>query len=350
MLTIQVKNTTLHLNGQNLRLTAKNGHSSKTPGPHLSAAQGKEAIGRLMASPLTQLQTPRPDLHREAEGQPVRRPLKLAPLELPEEVREAQRQKLQLVQQEAKRATCKPAERVNEARTSKVKSCVTQGQVKSIVWPSASTEPLKVQQQNRISRLQLSRSKLKEPNGDRHLGDVVCRGTPAPLCSKPAPLLPSPRAKAQAGCAGEATCQNLSTPQQGTQKTQLRFRRAKCLEEDRCSSNTSTGGLSAEEGKLVRGVQAKEQRAESALRGQPHSAEGIKEAPAASWEQGRVRESQKEGCILQSAKCTLERPSGEAGRSEQALDGVKLSASNGRLKRKKTLITKHNNACPTVIK
>ncbi|KAM7372845.1 hypothetical protein PAMP_007740 [Pampus punctatissimus] len=354
MLTIQVKNTMLQLNGQNLKLAAKNGRNSKTPGLHLSATHGKEAVGRLTASSPTQegtaqldlllLKSPKPDLEREAENQPVRRPLKLAPLELPEEVREAQRQKLKVIQQEAKPAACKLDVTVNEPCARKVKSCVKQKRVKAAVFPSASTEPLKAQQQKRFSRPKLTRSEPIEQNGDKHLENVVCRGTPAPLRSKPAPPLVSSQIKAQAACDGEAARQNPSTLQPETGRRRVRLRRAQCLEEDQCNSNTSTGGLSADEGKLAQGVQGKGQRADRALRDQPHPERGIKEPPTASWECGSVRKSHHEDCSQQSARYTLNRQSAEGGSSDNALDGVKPNASNWRLKRKKPLITKHNNA------
>lgn len=351
MLTIQVKNTMLHLNGQNLRMAAKNGRNSKTPGLHLSATHGSEAVGQLTASSPTQegtaqLDLLKPDLEREAENKPVRRPLKLAPLELPEEVREAQKQKLKFIQQEAKPASCKLDATVSEPRTRKVKSCVRQRLVKAAACPSASTESLKAQQQNRSSRPQLTRSNPIEQNGDRHLEDVVCRGAPAPLRGKPAPPLLSPRVKARAARGTEAARQNPSTLQQETGRRRLRLRRAQCLEEDQCNSNTSTGGLSADKGKLPQGVQGKGQQAERAPRGQPHAGKGIKEPPAASWEYGSVRTSHPEDCSQQSARCTLNQQLAEGGSSDHALEGVKPSASNWRLKRKKPLITKHNNAAP----
>ncbi|XP_051245421.1 uncharacterized protein LOC127357338 [Dicentrarchus labrax] len=355
MSTIQVKNTMLHLSGQNLRLAAKNVRNSKTPGLHLSATHGKEAAGRLTACSPTQegtaqldllLKSPRHDPEREAEKQPVRRPLKLAPLELPEEVREAHRQKLEFIQQEAEPASCKLDVTVNEPRTRKVKSCVRQRLGKAAVCPSASTEPLKAQHQNRSSRPQLTRCNLIEQNGDRHLEDVVCRGTPAPLRSKPAPPLLSPRVKARAAPGAEAARQTPGTLQQETGRRRLRLRRAQCLEEDQCNSNTSTGGLSADKGKLAQGVQSKGHRAERAQRVQPHTGKGLKEPPAVSWEYGSVRKSHQEDCSQQSARCTLNRQSAEGGSSEHALEGVKPSASNWRLKRKKPLITRHNNAVP----
>ncbi|XP_044028314.1 uncharacterized protein LOC122864758 [Siniperca chuatsi] len=353
MLTFQVKNTKLHLNGQNLRLAAKNGCISKTPGLHLSATHGKEAVGQLTASSPTQEGTAqldllllKPDLAREAENQPVRRPLKLAPLELPEDVREAQRQKLKSIQQEAKPASCELDVTASEPRARKVKACVRHRLVKAAVCPSASTEPLKAQQQNKSSRPRLTRSSPIEQNGDRHLENVVCRGTPAPLRSKPALPLLSPRGKARGARGVEVARQNPNILQQETGRRRLRLSRAQCLEEDQCYSNTSTGGLSADKGKLAQGVQGKDQRAERTPRGQLHAGKVIKEPPAASWEHGSVRKSCPQDCSQQSAGCTLNRQSAEGGSSDHALEGVKPSASNWRLKRKKPLITKHNNAVP----
>lgn len=352
MLTIQVKNT-LHLNGQNLRLAAKNGRTSKTPGHRLSVTHGKEVAGCLMACSPTQegtaqldlpLKSLRPHLEREVENHQVRRPLTLAPLELPEEVREAQRQKLKFIQQEAQPTSCKPDVTVNETLTRKVKSCVSQRLVQAAVCPSASTEPLKAP--NRSSRPQLTRSKPMEQKRVVRLEDVVCRGTPAPLHSKPGPPLPSLRVKAQAACGTEEGHQNPSALPQETGRRRLRLRRAQCLEEDQHNSNASTGGLSAGKGKLAQGVQGKGQRAEGAPRGQRYAGKGIKQPPAASWESVSVRKGHQEDCSQQSARRTLNGQSAGGGSSEHAPEGVKPSASNWRLKSKKPFITNHDNAVP----
>ncbi|KAA8586252.1 hypothetical protein FQN60_007821 [Etheostoma spectabile] len=333
MLTIQVKNTMLHLNGQNLRLAAKNGRSSKTPGLHLSATHGKETAGQLVVCSPTREGTaqsvvllpeaPRPDADREAQSQPVRRPLKLTPLELPEEVREAQRQKLLFIQQEAKPASCRLDVTANEPRTRKVKSCVRQRLVKAPAGPSVSTEPLKAQKQNPSLRPQLTRSVPVEHNGRWPLEDVVCRGTPAPMCSKPAPPLLSLRVKALAARGAEVARQNPSTLQEEVGKRRLRLQRAQCLVEDQCNSNTPTGGLCADKGKPAQGVQSKGQRAERerAPRVLPHPGKGIKEPPAASWDHGRVSQ--------QTARCTLNQKPTEGGSGEHTLNGVKTSASKG---------------------
>ncbi|XP_029920201.1 uncharacterized protein LOC115368285 isoform X2 [Myripristis murdjan] len=276
ILTSQGKNTMMHLNGQNLRLAAKNGPNSKTPGLHLSATHGKEAVGQLTASSLTQegvaqldsllLKSPRPDLEKEkeAENQPARRPMKLAPLQLPEEVKEAQKQKIKFIEQEAKDVSDKLDMAVNGPR--KVKACVRHRQVKSPGRPSALSEPVKTQQQHRAPRAKLIRSSPIEQNSERHLEEVVCRGTPALLCSKPTPPSVSPGVKAQATRSGEVASQSPGMLQQQTGRRRLRLRRTQRLEEDQGKSNTSTGGLSGDEGKLAQGFQGKGQRAERALR------------------------------------------------------------------------------------
>nr|XP_043909267.1 uncharacterized protein LOC122786834 [Solea senegalensis] len=279
MSSIQVKNTALHLNGQNVRLAAKNDRVPKTPGLCLSA------VGRLAASPPTQeataqldlsmLKSPRPDVAREAENQHVRgRPVKLAPLELPEEVREAQRQKLKCVQQEAKTASHKKEVTPNEPRSRAVKSCVRQRPVKAAVCPPASPTILKARQQHRSLRPQPTRSGPTEQEGHRHLDAVVCQGTPAPLRSKPAPPS-SPLLKPRATRDGEATRPNPSSLQQETGGRPPRLRRAQCLKEDHCNSNMSTRGLSADDGKLAQGVQGTGQQTEGALRGQPSCPNGV---------------------------------------------------------------------------
>lgn len=351
MLSIQVKNTTLDMNGQNLRLAVKNGNSSKTPGHHLSAAHGKEVVGRLVDYSSTQegkaqldllLKSPRPHLEKEVEIQQVRRPLTLAPLELPQKVREAQRQKLNSGQQEVKPRSCKLDVMVNETCARKVKSCVRQRLVKASAFPSASAEPLKVQYAS--SRPQLTRSNPIEQSGDRHLEDVVCRGTPAPLHNKHS--LPS-RAKAPAACdIKEGHQQNTSTLLHETGRRRLRLRRAQCLEEDQHNSNASNGGLSAETVKLAQNIPGKGQRADRPLRDQPHDGKGIKQAPAASWGYGSVRRSNQEASSQQSAGCILNRQLASGRGNECALDGVKPSASNLRLKSKKTLIINHCIAVP----
>ncbi|CAJ1083597.1 uncharacterized protein LOC117828191 [Xyrichtys novacula] len=348
VLTSQVKNTMLHLNGQNLRLEAKSGRNSKTPGLHLSAAHGKEAVGQFTGYPLTQegttqldllqLRSPRFELEREAENQPLRRPLKLAPLQLTEEVKRAQKQKLKFIQQEAKPDCFKLDKAVNELCTRKVKSCVRQRLVKTV-----ESVPLKTQQQNRSVKPQLTRASPIEQNGNRHLEDVVCHGTPAPLCNKPAPPSLSSRVRAQAARGEEAVRQNPNILQQDIGMRRSRLRRAKCLEEDQCNPNISTLGLCADKIKLTQGAQGQGQQVEKALKGQLRLGKIAREPLA---ECGSIRKNHQEDFSQESVRCTLNQQSADGGINEHVLDGVKPSAANCRFKRKKPLITKQNNAVP----
>ncbi|KAK7898799.1 hypothetical protein WMY93_019652 [Mugilogobius chulae] len=88
MSTIPVKNTLLHLNGQNLALASKNGVHSRAPGPHLSPVRGKEAPRLTQEGTVDSLLQPsqRPVLDKTSKNHPARRPLKLAPLVLSEHV------------------------------------------------------------------------------------------------------------------------------------------------------------------------------------------------------------------------------------------------------------------------
>lgn len=333
----------LRLNG---RPAAKNGPNSKTPGFCLSATRGREAAAHLTTSlpaeDLLVLKSLKPDKETQAEIHPLRRPLKLAPLELPEKVKKAQKQKLKCIQQELDPASCKPDVTATEPQTRKLKSCTRQRLVKAAACPSASTEALTAQQQPRSARPQLTRSSPTEQSGHKHLEDVVCRGTPAPLCSKPTPPSSFPQIRAHAACGREAACQSPGKLRHETGWRQLRLTRTQCLEEDQCNSNTSTVGLSGDERKLVQGVRGKGHRGDGLLRGQSHVGKGIREppAPGACREDGSARRSPDK----QSASCTLNHQSAEGGGREHAPDGLKPSASNCRLKRKKPLITKHNHA------
>ncbi|XP_029022768.1 uncharacterized protein LOC114865641 [Betta splendens] len=259
--TVQVKNTPLHLNGQNLRLAAKNGCNSKTPGLHLSVHRRKEAASpplREGTAPLSALLLKSSLQDRDAENHLIRRPLKLSPLELPEEVRSAQKQKLQCAQREVKPASCSPA----EPQTGRMRSCARQGLVKAAGCPSAYTEPLKAQQKH----------------ADEHLKDVVCRGTPAPLCRKPAPLILSPRVKARARGRGGASPEPGSL-QQETWRRRPKLSRAPCLEDEPSA---------AEDGGRAGAARGGGQRLERAARRKTTPGKGFNEAPAASREHGGV--------------------------------------------------------------
>ncbi|TNN66932.1 hypothetical protein EYF80_022849 [Liparis tanakae] len=157
MSTVQVKNTVLHPSGQNLRPAAKNGRNSKTPGLRLSGTKGSETSSTVptRGGPLG-FKLPGPDSQREAESRPLRRPPKLAPLELPEEVREARdarRRKVKLIQQEVEPANHELDVRATEPTAGQLKSCARRGPEKAAAGcPLASTEPLKAQRRCTPSR------------------------------------------------------------------------------------------------------------------------------------------------------------------------------------------------------
>lgn len=289
---MQVKNTRLHLNGQNLRLAAKNSCSSKTPGHHVSLAYEKEVLGGFTAPPLT-LRSLRRPLGSTFPDQQARRPRTLAPLELPEDVREAQRQKL--------KPQAKPPNDTREV-TSPVGLRLTRPAVCPTELHRATS---------RSSRSQLTSCTPMELKGDGQLEEVVCRGTLAPLYTKLGP--PSPQIRAHASYGTEEAAQNPSSLLQDTRRRRLRLRRTQCLEEDQQVSDKSTAGLSVEKGNLAQGVQC---RGERAARGQRPPGKGISQPPAASLEKRSIRKSHQEDY-------SQNRQAAESGRREQVLDGVK---------------------------
>ncbi|XP_062343212.1 uncharacterized protein LOC134041005 [Osmerus eperlanus] len=244
-LTSQAKNTTMHVNGQYLRLAAKNGPNSKTPGLLLSATHGDEAAGQLTPTMPTQegtaqrdsllLRSPLPDSEREGANLPPRRPQKLAPLELPKEVREAQRQKIKGIQQEAKAAARKLDVAGHEPYPRKVKAG--------------------------------GRETDDHKHGVRLPEDAASQAAPPPVSSKPAPPTLASDVKAPATRGAGSACQNSGTLQQETAGgRRLRLKREERLEEDQSKSNMSTEGSSVEEGKLAQRGHSKGQRAERALK------------------------------------------------------------------------------------
>lgn len=313
----QVKNTMLHLNGQNLRLAAKNRRSPKAPGHHVSGAYEKEVAGRFIAPLLTPGGTTQLDLllkslrpPSESEVQQARRPRTLAPLELPEEVREAQRQKLK--QQDGP---------LNEA--SKVKSPIR----RATACPTMS---------GRSKRPQLTRSTPVELRADSQLEEVVvCPGTLAPLYTKPGP--PTPQIRAPVTYRTEEATQSPSSLLQATRRRRLRLRRTQRLEEDQQVSEKSAAGLSVEKGCLAQGVQG---RGERTTRGQRHTGKGINhQPPAASLVTRSIRKSHQE-------HHSPTRPAEESGRRERVLDGVTPSPPNWRLGSNTHLVTNHSIPAP----
>ena len=280
-LTSQAKNTTMHVNGQYLRLAAKNGPNSKTPGLLLSATHGDEAVGQLTPAMPTQdgtgqrdsllLRSPLPDSEREGENVPPRRPQKLAPLELPKEVREAQRQKIKGIQLEAKAAARKLDVAGHEPYPRKVKAGGREVLVKSSECPPQriTTEPVKgrPQQHGSVIAPQL-RASDDHKHGAGLPEDTASQEAPPPVSGKPAPPTPASDVKAPATCgAAGSACQNSGTLQQKTTgRRRLRLKREERLEEDQSKSNMSTEGSSVEEGKLAQRGHSKGQRAERALK------------------------------------------------------------------------------------
>lgn len=305
----------LHLNGQNLKLAAKNGRAFKTPGHHLSATQGKDPPVTRKAAPLPPppqldsfLGTPGPRLDRGVENERVRRPAALAPLELPEKVREAQRQKLKLwTEPEGRAASCKADASANpETLKKKARSCARQRVLKPLTCPATSVEPLK--SRNRSPRL--SRCQPAQPDKDWSLEGVVCRGTPAPLHNKPPSVLPSLRVRA----AGAGQRQSPEEGRRSSSPSALeaggrrqRLRRAQRLEEDQHP------GLA---GKPCPGVQAK---------GQGHAGKGVQQPPipADPWEPAGVRRGRATGGGPRPARIALRRESAEGGSGDPAREGVK---------------------------
>ncbi|XP_027892799.1 uncharacterized protein LOC114156514 [Xiphophorus couchianus] len=301
MLTTHDKNAKLHLSVQSIKRTTKNSLNSNTPGLHMSGTHGQESLGQLMASSPTQegmaqlgslvLKSPRHDLERLAEDQPPRRPLKLTPLELPEEVREAQKKKLHLIQQDAKLADCKFDMMLKENIMRKPKPIMRQKIVKAVEGLSASTMPVVTQAQQKSHRPQPTCSNPVEKSGERQLRDITRRGIPASLSGKPALPLPAARIKAQAACDVEASRKNPSALQFEVERRWPRLRREQRLEEDQCQANTSTRGLCTDGGKLAQGVRGKGQQAEWACRGQLQAGENFKDpcTLATSREQGSAK-------------------------------------------------------------
>lgn len=328
MSAIQVKNTMLHLNGQNLRLAAKNSRSKKAPGHHVSVAYEKEVAGRFTAPSLTQggstqldslLKSLRPPSESDGHNPQVRPPRTLAPLELPEEVWESQRQKL-------KQQIIPP----NETR--KVRSPGGPRPTRAAACPSVSTEPNRATKGG--SKPQLIHSTPVELKGYSQLEEVVCRGTPAPLYTKPGP--PSPQNKAQDTCGTEESTQHPSSLLQDTRRRRLMLRRTQRLEEDQQLSDKSTADLPVEKGNLAQGVQGRGERRE---RGHHHIGKGISEPPAASLENKSIRKSHQQ-------HCSQNRPTAQSGRREHVSDGVRPNASSWRLTRKKHMVPNHSIPVP----
>ncbi|XP_015238241.1 PREDICTED: uncharacterized protein LOC107089787 [Cyprinodon variegatus] len=334
MFTTNDKNAMLYPTGENIKEDNKNSRNSNTPGLHMSGTHGRESLGQLTPSLPTQeamtqlgsllLNPPRHDLERLAEDQPLRRPLKLTPLELPEEVREAQRKKLHLIHLDVKPAGSKPDMIVKKNVACKPMPIVRQKVMDLAECPSVSTMP----------RPHVKRRNPIKKNLDKQLQDVMGRGIQAAV-----PPLHSARIKAEAAHDVVASHNNLTALQPEVERRRLRLRREQHLQEDQCQSNTSAGGLYTDGDKLTRGLGGKGQRAESACQGPPHAGKNIKDpcTPAASCEQRSARKSHRDESRKQSMRHTLNRKWDDNGNKETI-------PCSWNVKRKIPLTMMHNGA------
>ncbi|KAA0710004.1 hypothetical protein E1301_Tti018241 [Triplophysa tibetana] len=182
-----------------------------------------------------------PQREREVENLPPRRPRKLAPLEVPTKVREAQRQKIKLDGQ--------------RPRKPKVGWKDTSDKSPERYPLSILTEPLKPQQ--RVTGALLPPVNRLKPGSDRSTGGVEVgrvESNPTPkakfhtssFCQNNRPTQVYPAR------APENSNQLAVSPRsQDAVKRRMRLRRTNRLEEDQSKSSSSTGGLSADEGKTA---------------------------------------------------------------------------------------------------
>ncbi|KAI4873714.1 hypothetical protein NFI96_034118 [Prochilodus magdalenae] len=266
LLTCRAKAAVIHAGGSGIRPLSKNNRLSLTPGLHLPAAPAQDvpAPPKPSSSSSRSSSSALPaadecsESQREAENFPPRRPLKLAPLELPLEVKEAQRQKMRSVQQEA-RVSVRKLEAVGgepcEPCPRKVKAGGTDGVAKSPARPPLTTivNPGKLQQ--RAGRaLLLPVNQLQLGDDDKSAGKGAGRKERCPVpVAKSAPAGQSghpEQAFGQSACAEQACGQSALPKVQDTGcRRHPRLRRAPRLEEDQSKSGSSTGGLCGDEGK-----------------------------------------------------------------------------------------------------
>lgn len=216
---------------------------------------------------------------REGENLPPRRPLKLAPLELPREVQKAHRQKMKGIGLEAKAASRKLDTTVGDQPCpGKVKAYGVRGERPELVkgaaecvsTPAPRPLPLnetapRVQRQQKVLRAELAHANpIQRHTGERlseDIGSTIKDFHPPPRSKPVSPSASFPisaKAQAQQGLAPrgeESVCQAAGPFQQETGKKRLRLRRAERLEEDQSKSNMSTEGLPGEEAKLAQGFQ-----------------------------------------------------------------------------------------------
>nr|XP_046183443.1 uncharacterized protein LOC124013233 isoform X1 [Oncorhynchus gorbuscha] len=289
----------MHLTAQNHRLASKNVCNSKIPKLHLSATQGGEEevvmVGPLKTGstmlptlgqegPATQRDSsllvrsflPGSSRARDGENLPLRRPLKLAPLELPLEVQKAQRQKMKGLGLEAKGASRKLDTTVGDQPCPrKVKACGVRGERPELVkgaaecvsTPSPHPLPLtetapRVQRQQKVLRAELAHADpIQRHTGgmlSEDFGSTIKDLHPPPRSKTVSPSASFPvsaKAQAQQAPRGEERVCHAAGPFQQETGKKRRLRRAERLEEDQSKSDMSTGGLPGEEAKLAQGSQ-----------------------------------------------------------------------------------------------
>ncbi len=261
-LTCQRKNAMIHLSGCGIQLVSKKGCLSRAPALHLLSTHAEDSVRLTLSSSSSssssfsssssssscssssssssiqdQGRSPAQAPERESENLPPRRPLKLAPLELPLEV---QQQKL------------KSAHEAKETYLRKAKVCWQDGPDKS---PERS--PLSTITEPHKPLLPVNQVKL---GSDRPSGKEAWQNEgDSTVCSTRAP---------EKVCQSENGNSQSAAPAKNQDAVKRRLmRRTQRLEEDQSKSSSSTGGLSADESKLAPAVPAKGQgTAEKALR------------------------------------------------------------------------------------
>ncbi|KAL4629909.1 hypothetical protein GN956_G17186 [Arapaima gigas] len=237
-LTPQVKNIMTHLSCQNLRLAAKNGPDSSTVGLCPSHGRGDVAGGPLSGHKDSQEHlTPRSPLTEE--NKPPFRPLRLAPLELPREVKEAQWEKMKAVQGEANTAARKLDFMRTEPWPQKMKPTLQDHLSHPAGWPKGRDRvaPVKAQNPSLVPMHQI------QPT------TALPRGSPARGGGQwMSPILPSlppfPNPHGKTLCVRE----NKEATLQEASRRQWRLMRTQGLDRDQDISSTAEGGLPQEEG------------------------------------------------------------------------------------------------------
>ncbi|KAG1948296.1 hypothetical protein F2P79_012100 [Pimephales promelas] len=216
-LTCQGKNAMIHLSGCGIQLVSNKGRLSRTPALHLLPTHGHMTLS---SSSTQDHRAPVQSSEQEkaAENLPLRRPLKLAPLELPLEVREAQWQK------------------IRSAQEAKAPGCISQGAYPRKAKVCLRDRPAKSPERSRLGTITVPHKPLLPVNqvklgSDRPEGKEAGRG-------EVGTAHPS-----ENNCQSEHGNSQSAAParNQETDKRRLRLRRTRVLEEDQGKSSSSTG-------------------------------------------------------------------------------------------------------------